>query len=60
MEEETILFTSTRWEEIAELEKILRCFWIVSRLKISLLKSLLKEVGGAEENIQLLEDTVPI
>ena len=42
--DDTILFTS-RWEEVATLKRILRCFQIVSGLKINLSKSFLVGVA---------------
>ena len=37
--DDTILFTSTNWEEITILKRILRCFQLASGLKINLSKS---------------------
>ena len=42
--DDTILFSSSRWEEIVVLKKILRCFELASGLKNNLQKSTL--VGG--------------
>lgn len=52
--DDMILFTSTNWDEIVTLKRILRCFQMVSGLKINLSKSYLVGVGCSEENIQIL------
>lgn len=48
-ENDTILFTSTRREEITNLERILRCCQIALGLKINLSKSFLVDVGSFEK-----------
>lgn len=48
-EDDTILLSSTRWEEIEVFERILRCFAFVSGLKINLSKSLLVGVRCSVE-----------
>lgn len=53
-ENDTILFTSTRWEEITNLERILRCCQIALGLKINLSKSFLVDVASSEEIMQTL------
>ena len=52
--DDTIFFSSSRWEEIVALKRILRCLQIVSGLKINLSKSFVVGVGCSEENIQIL------
>lgn len=47
--DDTILLSSTRWEEIEVFERILRCFAFVSGLKINLSKSLLVGVRCSVE-----------
>lgn len=42
--DDTILFSSSKWEEVVMLRTILRCFQIVSRLKINPSKSMLAGV----------------
>lgn len=39
--DDTTLFSSTNWEEIIILKRILRCFQLVSGLKVNLAKSML-------------------
>lgn len=51
---DTILFSSTRWEEVVVLKRILRCFELYSSLKINLSKSLMMGVGTMDEEIQTL------
>ena len=52
--DDTILFSSTKREEIMALKRILRCFQLVSGLKVNIFKSLLVGVGCSEETTQSL------
>ena len=52
--DDTILFTFARWEEIIVLKRVLRCFQLVSGLKINLSKSFLVGVGSMEDHIALM------
>lgn len=47
--DDTVLFNPTRWEELATLKRILRCFELPSGLKISLSKSMTVGVGYSME-----------
>lgn len=51
---DTVLFRSTKSEEILALKRILQCFQLVSGLKINISKSILVGVKCAEETIQSL------
>eukprot|EP00268_Persea_americana_P068178 TRINITY_DN94600_c0_g1_i1.p1 TRINITY_DN94600_c0_g1~~TRINITY_DN94600_c0_g1_i1.p1 ORF type:complete len:122 (-),score=6.04 TRINITY_DN94600_c0_g1_i1:163-528(-) len=53
-----MLFSSTNCDEIVTFKRILRCFQIVSGLKINLSKSFLVGVGCLEKNIQTLADVL--
>lgn len=50
--DDTILFNSTRREELLALKRILRCFQLVSGLNVKLSKSLLVGVGRPKEMIR--------
>ena len=47
--DDIILFSSTRREDILALKRILRCFQLVSNLKINISKSLLVGIGCSED-----------
>lgn len=47
--DDTILFSSTRREEILALKRILRCFQLVSGLKVNISKSMLVGVECSEK-----------
>ena len=47
--DDTILFSSTRKEEILALKRILHCFQLVSGLKVHISMSLMVGVGCSEE-----------
>lgn len=51
---DTIIFSSSKWEEVAVLKRILRCFELSRGLKINLAKSMLVGVGCSEEVVQPL------
>lgn len=55
-DDDTILFSSAKWEEIIALKRILRCFEIVFGLKINLFKSSLVSVGCPEEKVHLIAE----
>ena len=54
----TILFSSSRRDEILALRKILRCFQLVSGLKINISKSMLVEIRCAEETTRSLANII--
>ena len=51
--DDTILFNSTRWEEVVALKRILRHFELCLGLKINLSRSLIVGVGLMDEEIKL-------
>lgn len=50
----TIIFSSSRWEDVVVLKRILTCFELVFGLKINLAKSMLVGVGCQREPVQEL------
>ena len=54
----TILFNSTKWEEVVVLKRILRCFELSYGLKINLAESMMVGVGCLEEQIQPLANKI--
>lgn len=54
----TILFNSTKWEEVVVLKRILRCFKLSYGLMINLAESMMVGVGCLEEQIQPLANKI--
>ncbi|XXG77619.1 hypothetical protein AAC387_Pa08g1737 [Persea americana] len=56
--DDTILFSSSRRDEILALRRILRCFQLVSSLKINISKSMLVGIGCSEETTRSLVNII--
>ncbi|CAL5427989.1 unnamed protein product [Camellia sinensis] len=52
--DDTLLFCEAEWAEIVNVKRILRCFEVISKLKINFHKSVVCGVGISEEESQLL------
>lgn len=55
---DTIMFNSTRREEVLALKRILQCFQLASGLKVNLSKGILVRIGCSEEITRSLADMV--
>ena len=56
--DDTILFNSSRRDEIPAFKRILRCFQLVSGLKINISKSILVGIGCLEETTRSLTNII--
>ena len=56
--DDTVLFSSSRRDEILALRRILRCFQLVSGLKINISKSMLVGIGCSEETTRSLANII--
>ena len=52
--DDTIIFSSSRWEEIVVLKRILRCFELSFELRMNLSKCMLVGIGTSNDEVQLL------
>ena len=56
--DDTILFCEADWEEVVNLKRILRCFEVLSGLRINYHKSVVCGVGVSEETLNRVAESL--